>query len=64
MPMVCINLLCRLNTSHDPLQFHVSSGVLHTFFFFFFLCFCGLNDTGGYMYSIYNVSMLNMFEMG
>lgn len=63
MPMVCINLLCRLYTSHNLLQFHVSSGVLCGRGFLFY-GFCKLNDTGGCMYNIYNVSMLQMFEMG
>lgn len=35
MPMVCINLLCRLYTSHNVLQFHVPSGVLCSRGFYF-----------------------------
>lgn len=44
MPMVCINVLCSLHSSHHLLQFHI-------FLCFFFLCssyfmffFCKLNE--------------------
>lgn len=63
LPMTCIHLLCKLYTFHNLLQFHVSlGGLCGKVFFFLFYGYYKLNDTRC-MCSVYNVFMLQVFEM-